>query len=204
MIKNNYKGKFIVIEGLDGSGQSSQVSLVRDFLIGRGLEAVSTKEPTKDSPAGKEIKEILEKKIKIDPIGLQKLFAEDRGWHLENIIIPALESGKFVISDRYFFSSFAYGAADGADLSEVIKINDNFILPDLTFILNTTPKTCIQRIEKRGDPKTLFEREEQLAKVWEFYKKFPEMFENVNVINGEKTIVEVFEEIKNIISVKLK
>jgi len=199
MIKNIYQGKFIVFEGLDGSGQSTQAALLKDFLIKKGKEAVLTKEPTIDSQAGKKIKNVLEKKEEIKPLDLQKLFAEDRKWHLEKIIIPALKKGRFVISDRYFFSSFAYGASEGLDLDELIKINDDFILPDLTIFLEVSPYICIQRIEKRGIEKTLFEREEKLKKVLEKYKILLQKFENCVIIDGEKSIPEVFKEIQNLV-----
>lgn len=199
MKRNNYPGKFIVFEGLDGSGQSTQADLLRDFLIEKGLEVVLTKEPTLDSEAGKKIREILEKKAKTSPGDLQDLFVKDRGEHLENLIIPALKQGKFVISDRYIFSTLAYGTADGLDLNELIKLNDDFLLPDLTFILDVSAKICISRIEERGTGKTLFEKEAKLSKVSENYKLFPKMFDNVKIIDGEKSIEQVFEDIKKVI-----
>ena len=203
MIKNPYPGKFIVIEGLDGSGQSTQVGLLRDFLIEKDYQVVTTKEPTQTSEAGKKIKAILDKKTKSDAVKLQELFTEDRKEHLKNTIIPALKQGKFVVSDRYCFSSFAYGASDGIDLNWLIKINNDFLLPDLTFILKVRPKVCISRIERRGTSKTLFEKEKKLAEVREIYKLFPTMFENVKILDGEKSIEEVFEEIKKAINSKL-
>lgn len=196
MLKNQYPGKFIVLEGLDGSGQSTQVSLLGDFFIKNGKDVVLTKEPTQTSEAGKKIKKILEEKIEIDPLEFQKLYAQDRKEHLENIIIPALKQGKIVISDRYFFSTFAYGTAHGADLEELIKMNDNFLYPDLTFFLKVMPKVCIERIEKRADPKTLFEKEEKLVKVAEIYEKLASRFENIKVIDGEESIGQVFDQVK--------
>ena len=198
MIKNPYSGKFIVIEGLDGSGQSTQVELLRDFLNKKGYQVILTKEPTPDSQAGKKIREILDKKAKTKPQKLQELFTRDRKEHLENLIISALKEGKMVISDRYFFSTFAYGAASGLDLDWLIKMNDDFLLPDLTFSLNVSPKVCIERIEKRGKRKTLFEKEKKLEKVWHIYKTLPNRFENVYMIEGEKTKKEVFSQIENI------
>jgi len=199
MIKNTYPGKFIVVEGLDGSGQTSKATLLKSFFIGKGYQIVSTKEPTQDSEAGKKIKEILEKKIETNPLELQKLFAEDRKEHLENTIIPALKQGKIVVSDRYFLSTFAYGTAHGADLNKLIEMNNNFLLPDLIFLLKVDPKVCIERIEKRGDPKTLFEKEEKLAKVWEIYKILPNKIDNIYMIDGEGPIEEVFERIKKVV-----
>lgn len=199
MKKNIYRGKFIVIEGLDGSGQSTQAELLRDFLIKEGYEVILTKEPTRDSEAGKKIKEILDGKIKIEPQKLQELFVQDRNEHLEKLVIPALKEEKMVISDRYFFSTFAYGVADGLDLDWLIKINNDFLLPDLIFILKVSPEVCIQRIEKRGEGIKLFEKKEKLEKVWKTYEILPSRFKNVYMINGEKTVKEVFSQIKDII-----
>ena len=199
MQKNPCPGKFIVIEGLDGSGQSTQAELLRDFLIKEGCRVVLTKEPTQDSIAGRKIKKVLDKMIEVEPRLLQELFTEDRKEHLENLIIPALKEEKIVISDRYFFSTFAFGASDGLDLDWLIKINDEFLLPDLTFILKVSPEICIQRIEKRGEKKKLFEKKEKLKKVWQTYETLPNRFENVYMINGEKSKEEVFSQIKNIV-----
>ncbi len=196
MVKNTYPGKLIVFEGLDGSGQSTQTSLLRDFLIEKGFQVLTTKEPTKDSEAGKKIRQILDEKTKEDPAELQKLFAQDREEHLKNLIIPALKERKIVISDRYFFSTFAFGASYGLNLEQLIKLNENFLLPDATFILKVSPRICIERIEKRGIVKTLFEKEEKMARVWRTYEIMPQRFENVFIIDGEKPIQEVFEEVK--------
>lgn len=200
MIKNNYSGKFIVIEGLDGSGKSAQVDLVVEFFKGSGKDVILTKEPTMDSEAGRKIKQALKGEIIIEPLELQKLYTEDRREHLNNKVIPALREGKFVVSSRYFFSTFAYGGSDGLDVDNLIELNNEFLLPDLTIIIDTLPESCIERIEGRGEPKELFEKKEKLEKVNEYYKKFPSMFENVFIINGEKSIEDVFIDVRKIIS----
>lgn len=196
MRKNSYPGKFIVFEGLDGSGQSTQAGLLRNFLVKKGYQVVLTKEPTLDSTAGKKIRQILDEKIKEDPAELQKLFAQDREEHLKNVIIPALEKGEIVISDRYFYSTFAFGYSDGLNLDWLIKLNGNFLTPDITFVLKVAPKICVERIEKRGKVKTLFEKELKLAKVWEGYEKLSKIFKEIKIIDGEKSIPEVFEDVK--------
>jgi len=197
MIKNNYRGKFIVLEGLDGSGKSTQFDLLVDYLKGRGRDVIATKEPTMDSDSGRKIKQVLRKEIIIEPLGLQKLYAQDRKEHLENKVISALKNGKFVVSSRYAFSTFAYGYSDGLDVDLLVKINDNFLLPDLTLVIDVSPKECIRRIEKRGVIKELWEKKNKLTKANEIYKKLPAMFENVFLINGEGPVQEVFEDIKN-------
>ena len=203
MIQNNNQGKFIVFEGLDGSGQSTQAELLRKFLIERGFEVVLTKEPTKDSQASREIRETLDKKIKISPQKLQELFTQDRREHLANLIIPALKAGKMVISDRYFFSTFAYGVFSGLELDWLMKINDDFLVPDITFILKVKSETCVSRIEKRGISKTLFEEIQKLSGVWKTYAILPDYIKNAYIIDGEKTIEEVFAQVESLVHSKL-
>jgi len=206
MLQNPYTGKLIVMEGLDGSGQSTQAGLSRDFLIKKGYQVILTKEPTLNSEAGKKVRQILDKKEKISPQELQALFVQDRKEHLEGVIIPALKEGKIVISDRYFFSSFAYGTASGLDLGWLIEINNDFLLPDITFFLKVSPEICLKRVDVRNKNKerTLFEEKEKLAKVWQVYQNLPNRFDNISVINGEKSIEEVAEFVKKIIKKGLK
>ena len=200
MIKSNYSGKFIVVEGLDGSGKNAQIDLLVNFLKEKGKDVIITKEPTTESEAGRKIKQALRKEIEVEPLELQKLYVQDRKEHLENKVIPAIKQGKFVVSSRYAFSTFAYGHSDGLDVDLLVKMNDNFLLPDLTLIIDVSPDSCMERIEGRGEPKELFEKLEKLTKVKEIYKRIPQMFENVVVVNGEMAIPEVFKEVKKEIS----
>jgi len=196
---NSYKGLFIVFEGLDGSGQTTQANLLRNFLEKKGFKVVLTKEPTLETKEGKEIKKVLEKKIKKSPLSLQKLFAKDREKHLKRTIEPALRKGKIVISDRYLFSSLAYGSLD-VSLKKLKELNKNFLLPDLVFFLNVKADNCLKRIKKRGEKIHLFEEKEKLRKVYQNYQLILKSFKNVYFINGEKSKREVFREIKKIIN----
>ena len=203
MKNNTYSGKFIVFEGLDGSGQSTQVDLLKNYLIETGKEVLTTKEPTIDSEAGKQIRKALDEDIKIDPFELQKLFSQDRKEHLEKVIEPAIKEGKTVISDRYFFSTFAFGSSDQISLDSLIELNQEFLLPDVTILLKVSPEVCVDRIDKRGEGVKLFEKRDKLSKAWETYKILPNRFENMYIVDGEKTIEEVFSDVKNIINTKL-
>lgn len=194
------KGKFIVIEGLDGSGKSAQVDLLSDFLKQKGYDVLLRNEPTSDSKIGRKIRQILKGEIKAAPMERQKLFVQDRKEHLENKIIPALNEGKIVICSRYFFSTIAYGTADGLEMETLVNMNKDFLLPDATIIINVSPKECIRRIEERGQIKELFEKEKKLEKVSEIYKKFDKMFNGIHWIDGEKSISEVFEQIKGVVN----
>lgn len=200
MKKNNYPGKFIVIEGLDGSGKSVQAELLVNFLKQQSKEVIRTKEQTADSKAGLKIKEILLGKAAGTPLELQKLFVQDRKEHLENQIIPALQTGKHVVCERYAASTVAFGGSAGLDIDLLVKMNDNFLLPDLTIILDVSPEICMQRIDARGEPKELFEKAEKLAKVREIYKKMPQIYGNVSVVNGENSEEKVFEDVKKLVN----
>jgi len=203
MKTNPYSGKFIVFDGLDGSGLSTQVNLLKDFLLKKGYQVISTKEPTKDSEAGKKIRELLDKKTKTSAFKLQKLFTQDRKEHLEKVIIPALKGEKIVISDRYSFSTLSFGVASGVNLEKLIEMQNDFLLPDLTFFLKVSPDICLSRIRKRGNTRTLFEEKKKLKEVWKVYEALPDRFDNVYIVNGEKSIPEVFQQIQRIINQEL-
>lgn len=197
--RNHFPGTFIVFEGLDGSGQSTQAGLLRDFFIQKGFKALLTKEPTAGTEAGKKIRKILDKKIKSGPRHLQELYAQDREEHLKNVIVPGLQKGKIVISDRYFFSSFAFGRAHGAALDYLLKINKNFLIPDITFFLDVRTNICLERIQKRGNARTLFENKEKFEKVYQNYKNVFKKFKDtakIHFINGGRPIKKVFEQVQ--------
>lgn len=200
MKKNPYLGRFIAFEGLDGSGQSTQALLLQGFLARQGKNVLLTKEPTSNSSVAKEIRSVLSKKEQRNPLELQKLFAEDRKEHLEKDIIPALEKGSWIITDRYAFSSLAFGMADGAAFQEVLRLQDNFLIPDATFLLKVSPDICVERIIHRGEERTLFEEQERLQLVWNSYEKVIETFPEISVVNGEQSIEKVAQNIQDIIA----
>ena len=202
MKKNPYSGKFIALEGLDGSGQTTQAKLLQNFIKEKGVDTILTKEPTWENDAGTWINNALRenKKLDLDELKLlQEKFAEDRKWHQKNIIEPALKNGKIVISDRSQFSSFAFGAASGIDINHLFALNNKFISPDIVILLKVSPSVCMKRIQQRAERKALFEKEKQLEKVWEVYEKLAKRFKNIIIVDGEKTIEEVHKEISQII-----
>ena len=198
MIKNKYKGKFIVIEGLDGAGSSTQVIRVANFLKERNKKIHITKEPT-NSLIGGLIRGQLTGDWKSSPECLQLLFAADRAHHLDKELIPLLKRGINVISDRYFFSTIAFGSTEIKDKEWLININDRFIIPDLTILVKVSPKICIKRIKGSRFQIELFEKEKKLQKTWENYKKLVEEFDNIKIVNGERKVEEISYEIINLI-----
>ena len=101
-----------------------------------------------------------------------------------------------VIFTRYILSNLAYGNINIKDGKWLTDINKKFIWPDVTFLLKVSPKICIQRIKKERFHKELFEKEEKLAKVFKNYLKFSKEFTGIRIIDGEKPITEVFEQVK--------
>ncbi len=203
MIKNPYSGKFIIFEGLDGSGTTTQANLLFKYFKKQGKKVYLTGEPTRSLIGG-----LIEGQIAGDwqssPECLQLLFTADRTYHLEKEIIPLLKKRISIICVRYLLSTLSYGELDIKDGKWLREINKKFILPDITFLLKVSPKICIQRIKKERFHKELFEKEDKLKKVFKNYLKFAKRFKNIYIINGEKSIKEVFSQIKNIVHSKLK
>jgi dTMP kinase len=202
MQKNPYKGKFIVFDSLDGAGNSTQVKLLADYLNKIGKRTHITKEPTSGLIGGL-IKSQLTHDWKSSQICLQLLFSADRAYHLEKEVVPLLKKGINVISDRYFFSTMAYGNLEINDLDWLIEINKKFILPDLTFFLKVSPRICIERIKKDRFEITLFEKEKVLEKVWQNYEILAKKFQNIFLIDGERSVKEISKEIQKITLKKL-
>jgi len=202
MIKNSYKGKFIVFEGIDGCGKSTQVQLLAKYLKKQEKKVLVTDEPTK-GPIGRLIRQALAGKISLNNFGLQLLFCADRDHHLKNLVIPYLKKGYIIISDRYAFSTLAYGGIDNK-MEDLIKINQNFLLPDITFILKIRPEIGLARVKSSRRNLEIFEKMRSLKKIAQNYQKISRRFSHVYLINGEKPILEVFEEVKKIIDKILK
>jgi len=202
MYKNPNKSLFIAFEGLDGSGCSTQTNLVSGWLREKGYKAMATKEPTSNIIGGL-IRGQLTHDWQTGMECLQLLFAADRAFHLEKDIIPALRQGKIVVSDRYFFSTVAYGSLE-VDRNWLLKTNDQFMMPDLTFLLKVSPRVCIKRTEERFAGVELFEEEEKLKDVWDTYEYLAKKFPRVFIIDGERTRGKVLRDVIEIIKRRLK
>jgi dTMP kinase len=189
---------FIAFEGLDGSGSSTQSKLLAERLEKNGHAVLKTKEPTRDTHIGKIIREILQYKWKVSPRTLQLLFTADRSEHLKNTIEPALKNGQVVVTDRYFFSTIAYGAMD-VQIRWLKTLCKYFRIPDITFLFKLDPQTCIKRIAGRGSDYELFEKAEKLEKIWTNYEKVAEDYENFYIIDANKTIEEISDEIWEVV-----
>ncbi|OGY24848.1 MAG: dTMP kinase [Candidatus Woykebacteria bacterium RBG_13_40_7b] len=198
MVRNSYPGLFIAIEGIDGSGLSTQTKLLAHSLKKDGFKVFPTKEPT-DNVVGGLIRGTLTKSLDLPAHSLQLLFAADRGHHLQREIIPMLKTGSIVITDRYAWTSIAYETSDlGQDW--LLKINQHFLKPDLTIFLKVSAKAALRRINKERFHKELYETESRMRKNIESYNSLMKKFSNsFKIVDGEKKIGQVTESALEII-----
>jgi len=166
---------FIVFEGIDGTGTTTQLNILSRSLSQLGIPFYTTAEPT-DSGIGQMIRKVLSGNYPVTPQTLAFLYATDRNEHLYGTggIQEHTRSGDLVICDRYFFSSLAYqGNTCGIDIPE--RLNQSFPLPSLLIYFDLSPETALSRISSRGTP-DIFERGEVLLKVSEAYDLILERF----------------------------
>lgn len=154
---------FIVLEGIDGTGKSTQSQMLADWLTKQGHDVIKSREPT-DGPWGKKLRESATTG-RLSPDEEVDYFIKDRQEHVKEMIQPALDAGKVVILDRYYFSMMAYQGARGFDPSEIRRRNEEFApKPDHLFILDLDVDTAITRIGGRGDTANEFEKRDSLQK----------------------------------------
>ena len=189
------KGFFICVEGLDGCGKTTQTKLLVRKLRKMGWDAVYTAEPSRGK-IGQFIKKYcLHGEKRTFPIVEALLFVADRFEHVEREVIPALNEGKIVVSDRYVYSSLAYQGATGLDLKWIEMINEHAIRPDLAIFVDVEPEAVIKRLKPK---KSVMENLETQRKVREVYVKFVEKGELVR-IDGNKSTKEVADDILKVV-----
>ena len=139
------RGRFIALEGIDGSGTTTQSRDLAQLLAQRGHSILRTQEPS-DGPIGREIRRRLaSSSAPPDPATVALLFAADRLDHVDSEIRPALEQGKIVLCDRYVMSSWVYQSLD-CDPAWVREINRHAPWPDRTFLLEIAPEVALARV----------------------------------------------------------
>jgi dTMP kinase len=142
-------GVLLALEGVDGSGKTTQARLLAEALGSRGWEVILTREPTA-FPAGEKLRRYLAGPARhLSPAEELALFLDDRREHVAQLIRPALDAGRLVITDRYYYSSVAYQGALGLDPARILAANEAFApRPDLVFILALSPEAAVARLSQ--------------------------------------------------------
>ena len=201
MIKKNL---FIAFEGIDGSGKSTQVKLLAEFLTHKGHKVYTTYEPT-DSRIGVMIRDIFNHRMEGDQRVIAALFAADRLNHLLNKtdgILKKLAEGYTVITDRYYFSSYAYHSVHNIDMEWVIQANAlsaDLLRPDLNIYIDISPEVSMERLKKGRNSFEMYETLENQKMVYDKYKEAFDRLgdaEKVFVTDGNRKTDLIAEDIR--------
>ncbi|MEH0020306.1 MAG: dTMP kinase [Desulfobacter sp.] len=200
-------GRFLVFEGIDGSGKTTQVRKVYERLKAANKNILATFEPT-DGPIGTLIRQMLSGKIATDQRTIASLFAADRTDHLVNPdtgIKRLVDQGQTIVCDRYYFSSYAYHA-QYMDMDWVIqanRLNADILSPDATLFIDVDPDVCIRRIQNSREHLEIYEKIDIMKQVRaNYFKAFDRLKdqETVIVIDGNDTPERVAERVWNRVS----
>lgn len=204
--RNPYSGKYIVVEGIDGSGKTTQVQKLAQYYRQKGFDVVATREPRKDknSLIGELIQKILHGKSDVPSVAFQYLFSADREMHHEELILPSLQAGKIVISDRCFWSAIPYGLLDRKTeldsntveymlaAQSILSMYHQFVVPDYTVYLDIPLDVALKRLEGQDDVKEIYEEKEKLEKIVKGYEWLIREFrDEFLVIEGTAGVDEV-------------
>jgi len=186
------QARYIAVEGIDGSGKSTLIKGIA-AAIALTNSVITTEEPTR-GVHGREIRARLgDKSRTLSGEEWLKLFEDDRREHMQCTVVPALKAGKWVISDRSFYSTAAYQGAQGLDVDSILQRNRAFAVePDMVIILDLDPVEAVKRIrEKRRMETDAFERTEFLARVRAIYQGFVgPRFLHLDASQPQQTLLE--------------
>lgn len=204
-----FKGKLIILEGIDGCGGETQSKKLDSYLKKKGVEHVMTGHPDYKTPLGKIINNHLYSKEDLNQ-EMQALIYFTEIFQKRDLIRRYLEEGKVVIADRYFTATLAYQGRDKKSLERLLRLEELFSLnkPDVSILIKISPETSLMRKnkEKNGNLDKFEKDVLFLKEVSMNYEKLAKknVFCEWEVVDGEKTKDEVFEQIINIINNKLK
>lgn len=201
-------GKFITLEGVDGSGKSIQAKNISNYLKSISINNILIREPG-GTNFGEKLREVILFNKDISPLSETLLFFAARNELLKTVIFPTLEKGIWVICDRFYDSTLVYqGILGNVDIENIMQIKDMVMQdfePDLTIILQLNAKTAIKRVHERNSTLNKFDNldithyEKMINAYTKIFYTFPF---RCNIINSNKTENHVFEEIKNLLHKK--
>jgi len=199
-------GTFIVFDGLPGSGKGTQIKKAFEYIFDKSKKydnILVTDEPT-NGPYGLKLRELFKKQK--DALDLKEeifqAFADDRKWHIENTIIPALKKNFVVLCDRYKYSSIAYQTVQGTDFEKCFNAHKDFLSPDLALIFDVNPNEARARIHSANDEKRKdsdnFRELEFVKNLRKYFLDLPNLLPNetIKIIDANKSIDDVFLQVK--------
>jgi dTMP kinase len=177
-------GILIAVEGIDGTGKTTQAAKIVDFFRRNGEQVIPSKEPT-DGPWGRKLRESASKG-RLKPEEELHAFVEDRKQHVKEVILPALTAGKMVVLDRYLYSTIAYQGVRGGGLE---RLTEQMLAiapePDAMLLIDLPPEVAISRISQgRGEKPNAFEDLANLAAVRQWFLDLSKTLRNITVIDG--------------------
>ncbi len=200
MAESKRKGVFICLEGIDGSGKTTQARRLVKTLTRMGYDAVYTTEPSAGIYGRIIRKHVLHGDRRVPTVVEAVLFAVDRIDHVQNEIEPLLDRGKIVVSDRYVYSSIAYQGAAHLDMQWIKAINSNATTPDFVVYIDVSPEAVTSRIQRR---KSVMETLQTQNRVRKLYLKLVER-EQLAMVYGSASTKEVAQAILNMVLEFLK
>ncbi len=163
------RGRLIVFEGIDGTGKSTQIQLLAQYLREQGYEVVTDFEPTR-GPWGMKVREAAMAGDRLDIEEEINCLLQDRREHVRDVIEPAMERGAWVLLDRYYLSMMAYQGASGVSVEGIREWNEEFAtVPDIAFWLDIPLEVAVDRMRARGNVADAFEQEPFLQACKDIY-----------------------------------
>ena len=198
-MKTDLSPRFIVFEGIDGAGKTTQLDRTEKAFLDAGIPVFRTAEPT-SSETGKLLRRALSGEIKKTPAELALLFTLDRAEHNKEIE-KALAEGKTVLCDRYYYSTIAYqGSATSPEWVKCLNLDcPDIRTPDLCIFLDLMPDESIRRIASRGEAAEIYETKAQLAAIRQNFLDTLKALPNVHVVDASGSPDEVEETIRKVL-----
>lgn len=206
------RGRFLTIEGTDGAGKSTQIECLKSILDEAGINYLVTREPG-GSALGERLRDVLlnQDELNISPRAQLLIVFAARAQHLEEVIVPALEAGTWVVCDRFTDASYAYQGGAGGISFDAIEVIEDWVQqglrPDLTLLLDVPVETGQARISNRGEPGDRFEQQnlDFKNKIRQAYLDLADLHsDRIRVIDASLEIETVSEQIRNVMNIEMR
>jgi dTMP kinase len=191
------RGRFVVFEGIDGAGSTTQLVRLAGWLRSQGVEVEMTREPS-GGPVGAVLRQVIDGRCSLDPVALALAFAADRADHLGNPtngMRSALDQGRWVLCDRYLLSSLAYQGDAAIGWDWLRELNRHALEPDVTVLVDTSVGVAAERIARRSARVEMFHDAEELSRTRANYRALVDAGEGLGhlvVVPGDAEPDEVF------------